>query len=82
MQKEKNKFREVPRFNTIKDVIYNSVNFYKFNVAFVTKIKNEDGSVKYLEHTYQDFLNDVNSFGTGLYKMNLKGKKIAILRKK
>lgn len=79
MPKEKNKFREIPRFDNIKEVIYNSVNLYRNNVAFVTKIKNEDGSIKYINHTYQDFLNDVNSFGTALYKLNLKGKRIAVL---
>lgn len=43
--KEKNKFRDIPRFNNIKEIIYNSVKLYKNNVAFVTKIKNEDKSI-------------------------------------
>ena len=37
--KEKNKFRDVPIFNNIKEVIYNSVKLYRDNIAFVTKIK-------------------------------------------
>ena len=82
MQKEKNKFRDIPRFKNIKEVIYNSVKLYKDKIAFVTKIKKEDGSINYINHTYQDFLNDINSFGTALYKLKLKGKRIAILRKK
>ena len=75
---EKNKFRDVPVFNNIKEVIYNSVKLYKENIAFVTKIKKEDKSIEYINHTYQDFLDDINSFGTGLYDLGLKGKRIAI----
>ena len=75
---EKNKFRDVPVFNNIKEVIYNSVKLYKENIAFVTKIKKEDKSTEYINHTYQDFLDDINSFGTGLYDLGLKGKRIAI----
>ena len=75
---EKNKFRDVPVFNNIKEVIYNSVKLYKENIAFVTKIKKEDKSIEYINHTYQDFLDDINSFGTGLYDLKLKGKRIAI----
>ena len=76
--KEKNKFRNVPVFNNIKEVIENSVKLYKNNVAFVTKIKKEDKSVEYINHTYQNLLDDINSFGTSLYKLGLKGKRIAI----
>ena len=54
--KEKNKFRDVPVFNNIKEVIENSVKLYKNNVAFVTKIKKEDKSVEYINHTYHLFL--------------------------
>ena len=75
---EKNKFRDVPIFNNIKEVIYNSVKLYKNNIAFVTKIKKEDKSVEYVNHTYQNLLDDINAFGTSLYKLGLKGKRIAI----
>ena len=75
---EKNKFRDLPIFNNIKEVIYNSVKLYKNNIAFVTKIKKEDKSVEYVNHTYQNLLDDINAFGTSLYKLGLKGKRIAI----
>ena len=77
--KEKNKFREVPMFNNIKEVICNSVKLYKDNIAFVTKIKKDDKSVEYINHTYQNLLDDINAFGTSLYKLGLKGKRIAIV---
>ena len=76
--KEKNKFREVPRFNNIKEVIYHSVKQYPNHIAFVTKIKHTDKNIEYKNHTYQDLLDDINSFGTGLYQLNLKGKRVAI----
>ena len=76
---EKNKFRDVPIFDNIKEVIYNSVKLYKDNVAFVTKVKKEDKSVEYINHTYQNLLDDINAFGTSLYKLGLKGKRIAIV---
>ena len=76
---EKNKFRDVPIFNNIKEVIYNSVKLYRDNIAFVTKIKKENKSVEYINHTYQNFLDDINSFGTALYALELKGKRVAIV---
>lgn len=77
-QKEKNKFRDVPVFDNIKELIYNSVKLYKDNVAFVTKVKKEDKMVEYINHTYQNLLDDINAFGTSLYKLGLKGKRVAI----
>ena len=77
MSKIKNKFRDIPKFSNIKDLIYNSVKLYKDNIAFVTKEK-KDKTVNYIKHTYQEFLDDVNSFGTALYNLKLKGKRIAI----
>lgn len=77
MSKIKNKFRDIPKFSNIKDLIYNSVKLYKDNIAFVTKEK-KDKTVNYIKHTYQEFLDDINSFGTALYNLKLKGKRIAI----
>ena len=76
---EKNKFRDVPIFNNIKEVIYNSVKLYRDNIAFVTKIKKEDKSVEYIKQTYQNILEDNNSFWTALYALGLKGKRVAIV---
>ena len=77
--KEKNKFRDIPIFDNIKELIYHSVELYKDNIAFITKIKKEDKSVEYINHTYQNLLDDINAFGTSLYKLGLKGKRIAIV---
>lgn len=74
----KNKFRDIPIFDNIKELINNSVKLYKDNIAFVTKVKNVDKTIEYINHTFQNFLDDVNRFGTALYSLKLKGKRIAI----
>ena len=78
---EKNKLREMPRFNDIKEIIYNSVKLYPDNIAFTTKLTKEDKQIEYKNTTYKEFLDDVNSFGTALYDMGLKDKRIAIIGK-
>lgn len=77
--KEKNKFRDIPKIDTIKEIIYNSVKLYPNEIAFVTKVKKEDKSIEYINHTYTDLLNDINAFGTGLYDLKLKEKRVAIV---
>ena len=78
---EKNKLREMPRFNDIKEIIYNSVKLYPDNIAFTTKLTKKDKQIEYKNTTYKEFLDDVNSFGTALYDMGLKDKRIAIIGK-
>ena len=79
MKKDKT-FFDYPVFNNIKEVIYYSVKKYPQNVAFRLKEKNEE-EVKYIDITYDKFLEEVNSFGTGLFSLGLKNKKIALLSK-
>ncbi len=73
-------FFEYPVFTNVKDVIYHSVKKYPKNVAFRLKEKNGE-EVKYIDITYEKFLEDVNCLGTGLFSLGLKDKKIAILAK-
>ena len=73
-------FFDYPVFTNVKDVIYHSVKKYPKNVAFRLKEKNEE-EIKYIDITYEEFLEDVNCLGTGLFSLGLKNKKIAILAK-
>ena len=76
---KKNEF-DATEFNNIKEIIYNSSNKYNKKTAFV--IKNKIGKeVKYTNISYTQLLNDVNSFGTGLYSLGLKGKRVAVIGK-
>lgn len=74
----KNKeYFKATEFDNIKEIIYNSVDKYGDNIAFV--IKNEDNSKTNI--TYKEFLNDINKLGTAFYSMNLKNKRVAIIGK-
>ena len=73
-----NEKRKISEFDNIKELIYDSVTRYSENIAFVTKIK--DGkNVEYINHTYSDLLEDINSFGTSLYSLGLKNKRVAVI---
>ena len=74
MKKRKN----IEKFENIKGIIYHSATVYSDNIAFTTKIKNS-GDVEYINHTYSDLLEDINSFGTALYKHGLQNKRVAIV---
>jgi len=77
---KKNKILEAEEFKDIKGIIYNSAKKFANNIAFRIKEKvNKD--TKYIDITYKKLLEDVNHFGTGLYKKGLKGKRIAIIGK-
>ena len=73
-------FFEYPNFTNVKDVIYYSVNKYKNNIAFIIKEK-ENETVKYKNISYSEFLDEVNAFGTGLFRLGLKGKRVGIISK-
>jgi long-chain acyl-CoA synthetase len=73
-------FFEYPEFNNVKDIILYSVKKYPIHTAFIVKEKLEK-SVKYNKISYTEFLDDVYKFGTGLYKLGLKGKKVGIISK-
>ena len=69
--------RQATKFENIKEIIYNSVKMYPNHVAFVTKIIKEK-EVTYKNTTYKKMLDEINALGTALYKLGLKGKRIAI----
>lgn len=74
MKKRKN----IEKFENIKEIIYHSATVYSDNIAFSTKIKNS-GNVEYINHTYSDLLENINSFGTALYKYGLQNKRVAVV---
>ncbi len=69
-----------PEVQNMKEVIYNAVKNYSENIAFV--IKHINGKeFEYENVTYKRFLEDINKLGTALYKLGLKGKRIAVIGK-
>lgn len=75
---EKNKFRDVPLFEDIKGLLYNSAKVYKDKAAFILK-RTANKEKKYIKKSYMDFLYDINCFGTGLYALGLKDKRVAVM---
>ena len=73
-------FFEYQNFTNVKDIIYYSVDKYRENRAFIIKEKVGE-EVKYKNISYGDFLEEVNSLGTGLFRLGLKGKRIGIIAK-
>lgn len=71
---------DVPKFDNLKDLIYNSVKLYSENIAFCNKkiINNE---TQYENITYKKFLEDINSLGTKFFELGYNDKRIAILGK-
>ena len=73
-------FYEYPRYNNIKEMMIETVEKYAENNAFILKKKINE-KIEYINITYKDFLDKVNAFGAGLFKLGLKGKKVAIIGK-
>ena len=62
--------------NDLKDMLAQSVEMFGKNPAFLQKL--EKGG-KYAEINYKTFFANVNSLGTKLLSLGLKGQKIAII---
>ena len=75
---KKERYFNAIEFKDIKGIIYNSAKQYAQNIAFTIKHKN-DKEVTYENITFKKFLQDINAFGTKLYEMGLKNKRIAIV---
>ena len=65
-------------FKDVKGILYNSAKQYAQNIAFTIKHKNEK-ETKYENITYKKLLQDINAFGTILYEMGFKNKRIAVV---
>ena len=71
---------EATEFNNMKEIIYNSANKFNEKTAFI--IKNKTGKeINYTNISYNKLLEDINSYGTALYSMGLKGKRVAVIGK-
>lgn len=68
MKKKDKTFFEYPVFDNVRDVIYHAVNKYPKNIVFRIKEKNGD-NISYIDVTYEEFLNEVNNLGTGLFQL-------------
>ena len=70
---------EEPRYyGTVKELITATSETYKDDVAFRVKIK-QGKDPEYIDHTYADFIENVNSLGANLYDSGFKSGRIAII---
>ncbi len=67
---------EVRNISNLKEMLDGSAELFKNDTAFLVKHK---GSDEYQPIKYKQFKRDVDSFGTMLVHMGLKGKKIALI---
>ena len=75
-----NRIFDVKEYKDMKELLYGSAEKFGDRTAFT--IKHIDGKkVEYDNKSYKDLLEDVNEFGTGLFNLGLKGKRIAIIGK-
>ena len=75
---ERERYFNAKEFKNIKEIIYNSAKVFSKNIAFIIKHKNGD-KVTYENKTYKNLLEDINSFGTKLYDLGYKNKRIAVV---
>ena len=80
MEDKRMNLYKATKFETIRDVIRNAVKKYPENNAFILKNK-KDKNVEYKKITYKQFGEDIDSLGTELVNLGLKGKRIAIIGK-
>lgn len=75
---KKQRYFEATEFKNIKELIYNSVEKYGDNTAFILK-KKQDENIKYENISYKKLLEEVNYLGTKLFDLGYKNKRIAIV---
>ena len=76
---EREKYFKSTEFKNIKEIIYNSAKVFAEKTAFIIKHKKDKKEVEYENISYRKLLEDVNAFGTKLYEMGLRNKRIAIV---
>jgi len=76
MNNMKEKYYEVRKVVSLKDMLNSSAELYANNTAFL--VKKEKGR-EYLEIKYSQVKNDVDALGTKLIAMGLKDAKIAVI---
>ena len=74
---KKEKYLEAVEYRDIKDILYNSVEKYGENTAYILKHKEKE--VTYENISYKRLLEEVNALGTKLFDLGYQNKRIAIV---
>lgn len=76
----KNKLFEAKQCRDIREVLNGVVSKYPSNIAFTIKTK-KGTNPEYRNITYKELKKEVDAFGTGLIKLGLKDKRVAVIGK-
>ena len=77
---ENKRIFKATEYKNIKELLYGSAEKYGDKTAFT--IKHQNGKeIEYDNKSYKDLLEDVNEFGTGLFDLGLKGKRVVVIGK-
>ena len=74
---EKNNFRKATLFSNVKSLLENSEKLYGEDTAFIIK-NGGPKSTNYIRKSYKEFMKDISYFGTALFAMGYKDKRIAV----
>lgn len=74
-------FFEYPEVKDIREIIRYTESRYPDNTAFVIKNKENPKNITYRNVSYKEFNQEYRNFGTGLYNLGLKNKRIIIISK-
>ncbi len=74
---KKEEYLESVKYNNIKELLYNSVEKYAENTAYILKHKEKE--VSYENISYKRLLEEINALGTKLFELGYKNKRIAIV---
>ena len=75
------KVHEVQKLNNFRELLEMVESKYSSNIAYQYKKDITAKEPEYIEVTYQKYVEDVKTLGTGLLEMGLENKRIAVIRK-
>lgn len=75
-----NKLFEAKQYKDMREVLNGVVSKYPSNIAFTIKTK-KGANPEYRDVTFREFKSEVDSFATGLIKLGLKNKRVAVIGK-
>lgn len=70
--------KNVKEYENVKDMVIDVSNKRRNQTIFIKKYK-EEKETRYENITYDKLLKDIQAFGTGLYKLGLKDKRVAVI---
>ena len=72
------KVHEAQEINDYRELLKMVEEKYSKNIAYKYKKDPNAKEVTYIEKTYQDFIDDIKAFSTGLLNLELEGKKVIL----